>query len=214
MRSSVDKNKEVISFLKRYSILLIILSVLVVLLFSHFYGKYVNFIGTIVTIVGFPLALLGLWLNYEALKETNNMANMAVNAAQAAELAANEVRKEISSVIIVVNLATIEQVLQNIKHLHRSDKWELALEKYDQLNSMLVELRYLTLTSNDKQKLISCSEQMSVMGSEVEKYVQRKANTIIKKPDASRYNTIISAQMEKVREILGEHKQRVVKYDV
>ncbi len=89
--------------------------------------------GSLASVVGVFVSLAGLsW----AIRE----ARRARSAAQAARAAASETRSYIARHLQVVDLQRAIALIQRIKLLHDSDRWETAMEQYQPLRAMLADI--------------------------------------------------------------------------
>lgn len=97
--------------------------------------------GNLASAVGLLVAIVGLALVYLEATE-------AKNSAKAAEEAAENARKFVRRSLTVGDLQQAIDLVQTIKPLHRDAKWEVVVDRYQQLRSMLADIRarYPSLT--------------------------------------------------------------------
>ena len=89
--------------------------------------------GDAATVIGIIVSLVGLgW----AIKEAHG----ARSASQAAELAAKETKDQIAHYLQVVDLQRAIGLIEQIKTLHDSERWEASTEHYQTLRAMLSDV--------------------------------------------------------------------------
>lgn len=91
------------------------------------WGGVASAAGLLVTIVGLYWAI--------------RRAGQARTAAKAAQTAAEDTYGSIGNTLARVDIQRAVDSIQRLKTLHRESKWELAVESYRDLRSMLVEIK-------------------------------------------------------------------------
>ena len=89
--------------------------------------------GIAIGIIGVLVSATGLYLAVRA-------ARAAQTAAQAAERATRETRRSIQRHLATVDIERANARIEYIKNLHRSGRWEAALEWYPEFRTMLHDI--------------------------------------------------------------------------
>ena len=135
--------------------------------------------GDIATVVGIVVSLGGLtW----AIREARG----ARSASQAAEAAASATRDQIARHLQAVDLQRAIGLIQRIKALHDSERWEASREHYQTLRSMLSDIitRCPEDQSDFRAKLATSRTIVRVM----EEFVGRHIGTDIPERERFRLN--------------------------
>lgn len=93
--------------------------------------------GNLVGVAGLVITIIGAVISYFAFRR----AGKAREAAEAAEAASGETRAAIIRSLTTVDLERAVALVQRLKDLHRSNRWETSLEHYQPLRVMLAEIR-------------------------------------------------------------------------
>lgn len=93
--------------------------------------------GNWVGVAGLVITIIGAVISYFAFRR----AGKAREAAEAAEAASDETRSAITRSLTTVDLERAVALVQRLKELHRSNRWEISLEHYQPIRVMLAEIR-------------------------------------------------------------------------
>ena len=98
--------------------------------------------GNLVGVLGVIVSFVGLWWAIAA-------ARGAQKSAEAAKDAALETQDSIKRVMAVADLHRAISLIQRLKSLHREERWEIALEHYQELRHLLsdIAVRYPNVPS-------------------------------------------------------------------
>lgn len=98
---------------------------------------FLDNVGSFIGGAGLFITIIGAVISYRAFLR----AGKARDAASAAEVASNETRAAMTRSLTTVDLERAIALVQRLKELHRSNKWETSLEHYQPLRVMLSEIR-------------------------------------------------------------------------
>ena len=121
-----------------------------------------NHWGGLASVLGLLISLIGLaWAILEA--------RGAKSAARAANRATLETRERIGRHLVIVDLERSVALIQRLKLLHDTGRWEGALEQYQALREMLssIVVRYPEPEPDRRQRLILARNQVTVMEEQV-----------------------------------------------
>ena len=105
--------------------------------------------------LGEYLSLGGLLLSFLGFGATVILSAKAKRAAEGAQEAAQSAVKEVHKMDLVAEIATISQLLEEIKRLQRANAVEVLVDRYSGLRSKLVAIREsLLLIGNEEQVLV------------------------------------------------------------
>lgn len=160
---------------------------------SEHWGDIASVAGVIISIIGFIATII-------------NVAR-SKRAAQRAEEAAIDARESILRSDTLMELSTALTMMDEIKRLHRATAWNLLPDRYSLLKRHLVSIR----TSNPQfidahqAALQSAIQHFSTMEKRVEKTLAGRVTP----PNIATLNEIVSAQIDKVNEILAVFRQEI-----
>jgi hypothetical protein len=94
--------------------------------------------------------------------------------------------------------------MEEVKRLHRDGSWQLLPDRYSALKTLLVSIRTANPNLSDKHKttIQDATTQFTGMETQVERFLYVKQNP--HPPDITKFNSIISKQIDSLREILIE----------
>ncbi|MDP2216199.1 MAG: hypothetical protein Q8J68_02790 [Methanolobus sp.] len=127
--------------------------------------EWVGLIGSIVSIAGLPFALLQI--------------SRTRSAAEAAKKAATQAQQSFQKNIIVADLSSCARFIGEIQSQIRSERWEAALYRINELKTVLIQVRHLRdLPVDDSDAFVQAiTSQLSVLLSKLE---QRLVNPNVK----------------------------------
>ena len=139
--------------------------------------------GSLASVTGVVVSLAGLaWAIIEA--------RGARSASQAARAAANETRSDIARHLQAVDLQRAIALIQRIKLLHDTRRWDAALEQYQSLRGMLsyIIARCPESQTGIRDRLDDAREAVT----SIENFVGRHIGQDIGNRDRSRLNRILN----------------------
>ena len=101
---------------------------------DYLYDNLVGVAGLIATVIGLGIAI-------RQIGRARKAAKAAEGAASAARRASDETRSAIHGVLTISDLQRVIGYVQQIKSLHRDQKWETCLHVYQVLRSSLADIR-------------------------------------------------------------------------
>ncbi len=101
---------------------------------DYLYDNLVGAAGLIATVIGLGIAI-------RQVIGARRAAESAEDAASAARRATIETREAIYGVLTVSDLQRVIGYVQQIKNLHREQKWDICLNMYQVLRSSLTDIR-------------------------------------------------------------------------
>ena len=154
-------------------------------------------LGDIASVIGLPLTLLGLGL-------TLLVALRAKRAAQAASVAVSELRDTLRKLHTVADLSAVMASMEEIKRLHRAAAWAVLPDRYAMLRRTLISIRTSNPALNEEHQasLQNAVQHLRDFEGKVERALASKGPT----PDPARLNQIVSAQMDKLEDLLAAIK--------
>jgi hypothetical protein len=167
--------------------------------FNEHWGDIASVLGLLVSLVGFYFALVSL-------AEARRASLKAKDAAVRAEEAANATKDSIFKSDTIANCSLAIGILDEIKILQRKGDWQALPDRYSAVRRILVTLR-----SVDGQ--LSTSQSETLQGSlaqfvEIEKKIETSLSSGKKALSPAPLNSIVSAQIDKLHEILIAMKQK------
>lgn len=97
--------------------------------------------GDLVSLVGLLATVVGLWIAIRQVMMARKAAEASENAASAAQRASIEARDAIHNVLTISDLQRVIGYVQQIKSLHRDQKWEICLHLYQLLRASLADIQ-------------------------------------------------------------------------
>lgn len=155
----------------------------------------------IFSIVGFPLAIWGIVLAI-------NDARKAKSAAETAQAEVESLRQTLLRLDSVANLADAIAIMDEIKRSHRNDLWDnLLLDRYSALRRKLVAVK--TAKVNIKVEYLTAIQNAIVQFRRIESKVEISLKSQASRPTTAKLNAIISAETDKIEEVLNAMKQDI-----
>jgi hypothetical protein len=155
-------------------------------------GDIASIFGLVVTIFGFLFTLVGVW--------------KSKSAAEAAELAAQNVEEELRQMNAIQGLSLAIKSLEEIKALHRLPAWTVLPSRYTSLKLDLIAIRGRApnLTESQKASIQGVITQLSTIEGQVESKLAGSDA-----PGAAQLNEVVSEQIEKIAVVLVELQAEV-----
>ena len=121
----------------------------------------------------------------------------ARSSAEAAETAADETRDSIGRHLLLIDLERAINLIQRLKLLHSTERWEAALEQYQALRGMLstITARYPTDESELIERLSKARVSITMMERRVESQRRRGLGT----DDVIEVNEQLNQQLNEVQ---------------
>jgi hypothetical protein len=165
---------------------------------THFIS--LHHLGDYSSVIGIPLALIGLWITYQAAKKAKTEATDAKNAVA-------RLRETLGLVDTVAELTAATSLMEEIKRLHRAGAWSVVVDRYPALRARLITINSDISPLNDAQRgiLQATVVQLREIENEVERAVARGA---IPK-NAPNYNPVVAEQLDKMITVLTEIRKRI-----
>lgn len=162
--------------------------------------------GDVASVLGLVVSVVGFWFGLVSLRESREAALNAKDAAIRAEEAARATRDSIFKSDTIANCSQAIGILDEIKILQRKGDWTTLPDRYSAVRRILV-----TLKSVSGQ--LSGSEVEIVQGAlaqliEIEKKIEVSLASGKKPLTHARLNEVVSAQTDKLHEILIAMKQK------
>ena len=160
---------------------------------AQHWGDIASVVGVFISLVGFAVTIWGVL--------------RSKSAAQRAESAADAARKSILRSDTLMELSASVTMMEEIKRLHRASAWSVLPDRYSILKSHLVSIRTSnpTLKVEHQAALQSAILQFGDMEKRIEKTISGKSGP----PSVATLNEIVSAQVNKINEILAVLKQDI-----
>jgi hypothetical protein len=164
---------------------------------DHHYGELVNLLSLVVSVVGFCWTI---WAVIESKR-----------AAQAAKLAAEKMRETLKLADTIMDVASAIRVMEEIKRLHRNRDWKVLLDRYATLRGLLIEIKSSrpNMSEDHRAALTGAILQIKGIENKVERALEKKEETL----KISKFNEVVSVQIDSLSEILGLIRQEVGKED-
>ena len=157
-------------------------------------------------IIGFPLALWGLWISIDEARKAKDEASKAKSAAEIAKNEVDKLRQTLVRLETIENLADAIAIMEEIKRLHRYGVWDkLLLDRYSTLRRKLVAIK--TTNVNIKAEYATILQGAILQFRKIESEVEGSLNDATSKPTTTKLNAIVSTQIDKMDEVLNTMKQ-------
>ncbi len=139
--------------------------------------------GSLASAAGLLVTLMGLWIVYWQAKK-------ARTSAEAAEAVAGEAKEFIRRSLTVGDLQQAIDLVQTIKPLHRDARWQVVVDRYQQLRSTLADVRarHPSLTDQQDEVIQGAITQIRVVEDEVDEAMAKDAQP----ENAPRFNAVLN----------------------
>jgi hypothetical protein len=151
-------------------------------------GDLASIAGLVVSIVGFAFTL------YNVVKSRT--------AAEAAEAAARATRKTLSTYDSIAAISAAIAAINDVRRLHRDAQWLLLPDRYSTLRQSLIAIRSgPVVLTGDQLSLLQSAIQLFA---ELERQVDRAIVHPERAPDRVKLNQLVSAQSDRLTELLTQ----------
>lgn len=156
----------------------------------------------IVSLIGFPLALIGLWV---AIRETKKSKSAAV----AAGIAVEKVRKDISLINTVSEFSSAIAILDESKRLIRHNTFAPLPDRLTQARLLLILIREKTKNLTEDQKICfqDAISDLSILEKKIEEIISKSGPL----KNAPAVNENISNHIDKLYIVLISIKESIGK---
>jgi hypothetical protein len=105
----------------------------------------------------------------------------------------------------MIELAAATSALQEIKRLQRDGEWQDLLERYSTLRSALIAIRASSQVLIEQHQTViqGAITQIRTIETKVERAIEAGD-----KPSAARLNAVVSDQLDKLSQVLGELRSK------
>lgn len=150
--------------------------------------------------LGLVLSALGVGLAWRTLRKTKS-------AAEATTEAISGLKDSLARVDRVAACSRALVALGEVKRLQRSSNWEILPDRYSDLRPLLVEIRSArpALSSEHNRGLQTVLAQLGVIEDQIERFLRKQES----EPDVARINQVVSAQADRINEIVVEIRHTV-----
>ena len=154
------------------------------------YGDFASVLGLLIALVGFGITIYGVWTSR--------------SASERASIAANEAKLAVMRTETISNFSSAVTVMEEVKRLHRAGAWAVVPDRYSFLRRSLISIvtNHDDLTETHKVLIQSAVAQFRELESSVETFLSGGKNV----PNSAKLNKIVTAQMDKLDEILNTVK--------
>jgi hypothetical protein len=91
------------------------------------YADWASLIGLVISLIGFASAIIGIW--------------KTKSAAEQAKVAAERTNENFQTLDTVSNVSRAITILEELKRLHRTQAWDLCIDRYNEVRNLLIALR-------------------------------------------------------------------------
>ena len=107
-----------------------------------------------------------------------------------------------------MELAAVITIMEEIKRLHRVNKWEILPDRYSSVKRLLISIRASSpnIPSEHRESLLAAIQQFSTMEKKVEQFL---AGSIGTAPNQAKLNEVVSLQLDRVNDALAAIKQQI-----
>jgi hypothetical protein len=157
------------------------------------WGDLASVADLFLSIFGFALTIFGVWRSKKS--------------AQRAEEAVERMRKVILRSDTIADFSAVLTVMEEIKRLHRVNAWHLLPDRYSLLRRKLVTIRTANAGfSEEHQTALQSAVQHFTS---IEQRVERSLASNTAPPNAAKLNQIVSAQIDRLEEVLTTLKANI-----
>ena len=148
--------------------------------------------GDVASVAGIIVSLVGLgW----AIKEAHG----AKSAATAAQLAANETRDRIARHLQTVDLQRAIGLIERLKTLHDSERWEASSEHYQTLRAMLSDVIARCPVSDTTTREKLANSRIAIRT--IEDLARERGGRDLSEDERSSFNRILNATQSDMEEL-------------
>lgn len=133
---------------------------------------------------------------------------MARSAAETARTEVENLKQTLLRLDSVANLVDAIAIMDEIKRSHRNELWDnVLLDRYSALRRKLTAVKISKVNINEDYA--TAIQGAIVHFRNIEKQVEQSLNNKSERPATAKLNAIISAQTDKVDEVLNAMKQDI-----
>ena len=163
--------------------------------------KYIldNNLGDISSVLGVLISLCGFALTLYAVLKSKS-------AAQQAKTAAESTKEALVRFETIAKISAAITSMNEIKRLHRVAAWQILPDRYASVRQELVLIRSANPDMNTQHRtsLQGAIQQFSELEQVVETFLSYRNRAT---PRASKLNSIVSAQIDKMNELMDSFRQ-------
>lgn len=131
----------------------------------------------------------------------------AKSAAEDASRAVADMRRRLAQVNTAADIASAVELMEQVRRLHRENKWSELPERYAVLRTRLIVIKSdPTLAEQHQTALQSALTQLGVMDAQVERCLSGGGD---ERPLVHRLNTTLASEIDKVNEVLAYVRRQV-----
>jgi hypothetical protein len=163
------------------------------------FSDVIGLAGLIVGIIGVVISVIGFLYTLHQVKKTKN-------AAEASKEAALETKDKIRNLDSVIDFSTVLTIIEEIKRHQRGGNWVVLPDRYSALRSKLVAIKSQCPGITDLQK--------SVLQGAITQFknIEGKIDVALtdhSTPDVTKLNRLVSAEFDRLNEVLLELKTQI-----
>lgn len=157
-------------------------------------------LNTYLTISSLIIAILGFSATIYQAKKSRDAAKNAEESSAAAKTASEGAKQEIRKHQIVADLSEAVRLMEEIKRLHRTRRWYLLPDRYEDLRKLLISIKKtnVNLTEKDDKAIQGTIVRINTIERQIDRTLAGGADT----HDVEKLNATISRQSEKIYGLL------------
>lgn len=134
------------------------------------------------TVIGFGITYFGVW--------------RSKRSAELARSAAEETRRSLARHDVIVDLASIMNLLEEVKRLHRLGAWTAVPDRYSELRRRLLAIKNSSVLISDEehQSIQDAISALSRLEGQIERSLTRQSSP----PNVAKVNEVVSTHLEAV----------------
>jgi hypothetical protein len=151
--------------------------------------------SALINVGGIIISLIGFGATIWTLLKTKN-------AADEARKAVTRVREDMRNIKTVTDFSQSIAIMDEIRRLHREGSWQILPDRYSILKGLLISIRSTNPSLPDKHKV---ALQNAIQHfTNIESQIERSLESGNSPTNIAKLNTIVSKQMDALREALVE----------
>jgi len=157
------------------------------------WGDIASVVGVVVSLIGFAITIWGVL--------------RSKTAAQKAKEEVSNVRETISRLDTAMEFSAALTMMDEIKRLHRAAAWIMLPDRYSALKRLLISIRTTNLDLADEHQAVLQGAIQHF--TDLEKKVERALASNGSPPNVATVNEIVSAQLDKMSEVISAIRREV-----